>query len=88
MDDDIKVQMAEVKRDLENWQANTLDYRKLLDNRIDMISQEVKEVIIKLYDLPCKERRGWYASMTKQMAFMWGAIVAIIVFGAKHLWGM
>ena len=71
----IKIELSGFKASVESWMLTTTEYRQSLCHKID-------DILIRLNDLPCKERKGWYASFGRQLNFMWvilsGMILAII----------
>jgi len=77
MTEEDKVEIARVRERLENWQASTSEYRKLLCEKITELREGQKEIFRILSGLPCKEQNAWYASMNRQMLFMWGVITLI-----------
>jgi hypothetical protein len=75
---DLKVEVAEFKAGINEWMATTTEYRKALCTKLDTLNNRFTE-------LPCRERKGWYTSMGKQVAFMWGLLCTGCVFLLKHL---
>lgn len=70
MYDENKIEVLEER--VTNWMESTTEYRKELCRKIDNILQ-------RLSDLPCKERKAWYESMEKQVTYMWIVITVIIL---------
>ena len=74
-DDEIKELEIRVEKfisKIEEWMSTTTEYRKCLVDKIDDIN-------IRLNNLPCKERKGIYDSITTQVKWMWAFISAIIL---------
>ena len=57
---------------VSEWMLSTTEYRKSLCTKIDTINDKISE-------LPCKERKGFYTSVSNQMRIMWGFISAIVL---------
>lgn len=61
-----------LEQKVEDWMANTNEYRKSLCAKLDSITEKVSA-------LPCKERKVFYESISVQARFMWGAVSAIVM---------
>lgn len=57
---------------VSSWMESTTEYRKSLCLKLDDLKQRMN-------DLPCKERRVFYDSIAKQMAFLWVVVSAIML---------
>lgn len=76
--------LARLEERVTNWMETTNEYRKNLCCKIDRIMDT-------LTNLPCKERKGWYESMNKQVGWVWKAVgalaIALVVGFFKHILG-
>jgi hypothetical protein len=70
MDDKAKIDVLEER--VSNWMESTTEYRKDLCRKIDIITKMVT-------DLPCKERKGIYESVNKQLGIIWIVVSCVIV---------
>lgn len=77
MTEEDKVEIARLRERLDNFQTATVEYRRLLCEKIAELHEGQKEIFKILSGLPCKEQSAWYASMNRQMLFMWGVITLI-----------
>lgn len=68
---DIRITLATLSQKVEGWMSTTTEYRLSLCDKL-------KDVTDKLNVLPCRERKGWYQGMSRQVAFMW-AVLAILI---------
>jgi hypothetical protein len=55
------------------WMKSTQEYRIKQGEKIDHILEFMSK-------LPCEKRVGWWESMNKQMAFMWGIIFLMVTY--------
>lgn len=78
MSDDEKQKLAVLEERVSNWMETTTEYRKTLCSKIDCI-------MTRLDKLPCDKRDGWYKSMSRQVAFMWILISAVVLGLLKEL---
>lgn len=78
MSDEEKQKLAVLEERVTNWMDTTTEYRKTLCSKIDYIMN-------RLDGLPCKERSGWYKSMSRQVSFMWIFISALVLGLLKEL---
>ena len=72
---DFKEKIIRFTAGLEAWQEMTTDYRKAL-------CEKIENILLRMDNLPCKERAAWYQSMGRQIGFMWvvlGIILSAIV---------
>ena len=70
----------------DNFMEMTKQYREELCAKIDKLSAEtviLKESIFtldkKIIKLPCETRKGWYQSISRQLAFLWLILGVYIV---------
>ena len=63
------------------------DWRKLFCGKVEEIKNDVKSLLDKFILLPCKERKGWYQSMGRQVGFMWAVLALILaaVLGSGYI---
>ena len=71
------VAMAEVKKDLQHWRENTIEYRNTLDGKIVSICRKIDKIFDKLDLLPCKERGEIYKGLALREKLLWSAIGVI-----------
>jgi len=75
--EEIKIAMASLTAKVGEFMNTTTDFRKTL-------TADVKEISNKVIGLPCRERKGWYNSMSKQVSWLWkvcGAIALALAIG-------
>ena len=72
---DLEIKIGVLTERVTRFMEVTTEYRKSLCGKIDDINK-------KMSDLPCKERKGVFDSINRQIMFMWiilgGAIAKII----------
>jgi len=73
--------IAVLEERVNNWMNTTTDYRRSLCEKIDELRAGQKEMNIALGRLPCGERKGWYNSTNRQIAFMWVMIMLLTTTG-------
>jgi hypothetical protein len=49
------------------------------------IDERHEKMVLVVTSLPCRERKSWYNSMSKQMGFMWTVLLAFI---GLAIWGL
>jgi hypothetical protein len=64
---------------VSEWMDTTVQYRKDLCAKQDRLLAKQESFDIKLNDLPCKERKGIYDSVNKQLGIIWIVISCVIV---------
>jgi hypothetical protein len=73
---EFKMSIVEYIAGLKEWQKTTVEYRKQSCEKLDKIFE-------RLDTLPCKERAGWYQSLSRQVSLLWvfisGIIIAVIL---------
>jgi hypothetical protein len=67
----LAVEVAEHRGKVDEFIINTVNYRKDLCGKLDRIQSF-------LLAIPCKERKAWYDSMGKQVAFMWVVLTILL----------
>ena len=72
---DFKLEVKEYIAGLKQWQIQTIEYIKLLCEKIDKIditlSNHITDITKKIYELPCKERSALFTSFGKQIRWLW-----------------
>ena len=76
---ELQIELASFTATVKAWMETTQAYRLSLCDKINTIQD-------KLSELPCRERRGWYQGMNKQVTFMWAVLAIFIVLMFKGVW--
>lgn len=69
---DVILEMRVLKQRFEDFSEKTDEYRKLLCDKLN-------KVIDKIAELPCRERKIFYAGIVRQLGLLWGLLSVLVV---------
>lgn len=76
--EDLPKDVAVLNQKIASWMESTVQYRKDLDSAL-------KEIFVKLKDLPCRERAEATKGDNIVRTLMWGAMAILFALIATHI---
>ena len=90
MDDKEAKTLAVLEERVKQWMDTTVDYRRTLCSKLEEMKNENRitqdKIFAWLESLPCKERKGWYNSMDKQVKTVWLALTLFAGLIGINMW--
>ncbi len=73
---DLIVEFRLMKQKVDDWIENHDNNAFERHNRVE---KSLEDIFKKLDLLPCKERKGWYQSISYQVNVLWGFVILIVL---------